>query len=67
MKHEYAIEGMHCDGCVRRVKALLGKVEGATVAEVSIGKAVVDLGDDARAPALLEVLVKAGYQAREVA
>ena len=42
------IEGMHCGACVRRVKAALGAVPGATVREVEVGRAEVELeGEDA--------------------
>lgn len=40
---ELKIEGMHCDGCVRRVTALLKKVDGAVVEEVVVGAAKVSL------------------------
>lgn len=33
------VEGMHCGGCVRRVKAALEAVEGATVEDVQVGSA----------------------------
>ncbi len=65
MKTRYVIEGMHCDGCVRRVKTLLGKVDGVTVDEVTIGGAVVETADAERGAAILAVLTKAGYEARE--
>ncbi len=38
---EFLIEGMHCDGCVRRVKASLEKLPGVKVEEVVVGKAVL--------------------------
>jgi copper chaperone CopZ len=37
--HEFLIEGMHCDGCVRRVKASLEKLAGVEVEEVKVGRA----------------------------
>ena len=42
---ELNIEGMHCGACVRRVKAALGAVPGASVREVEIGRAAVDVAD----------------------
>jgi len=36
-----AIEGMHCDGCVRRVTHALSTVEGARVESVEVGSATV--------------------------
>jgi copper chaperone CopZ len=61
MKHDLSIQGMHCDRCVSRVKALLGKVPGLTVGEVTIGHASIDADTDAQAEAC-EVLARAGYQ-----
>ncbi len=37
------IEGMHCDACVRRVTALLKRVEGVEVGSVKVGAATVTL------------------------
>jgi copper chaperone len=42
---ELKILGMHCDGCVRRVSALLRKVEGVEVEQVVVGAAKVRLGE----------------------
>lgn len=56
-----AIEGMHCDACVRRVRMALEKVEGLTVREVKVGSAVVD-ADAAKQSAALDAIQKAGYQ-----
>jgi len=33
------IKGMHCDACVRRVTASLGKVPGVKTENVEVGKA----------------------------
>jgi len=35
------IQGMHCDGCVRRVAAALSAVGGARVERVQVGSAEV--------------------------
>ena len=56
-----AIEGMHCEACVKRVRMALEKVEGVAVREVSIGSAVVD-GDAKQQTAALEAIQRAGYQ-----
>ena len=56
-----AIEGMHCQACVKRVRMALEKVDGVTVREVSIGSAVVDADADQQAAALAAIQ-KAGYQ-----
>ncbi|HVV87535.1 MAG TPA: heavy metal-associated domain-containing protein [Kofleriaceae bacterium] len=58
---ELAVDGMHCQGCVRRVKAALAEVPGVSVLEVAIGKVrgTVD-GEPAAVVAALEA---AGYKA----
>ena len=56
-----AIEGMHCDACVKRVRMALEKLEGVKVREVGIGSAVIDAGAKQQASAL-EAIEKAGYQ-----
>jgi copper chaperone len=33
------VSGMHCDGCVRRLSATLGKLPGVEVEEVTVGLA----------------------------
>lgn len=61
MKLELAIDGMHCDGCVRRVKNLLGKLAGVSSADVSLGKATLELTDAAIEQSVEATLKKAGY------
>jgi len=56
-----AIEGMHSQACVAKVRRALENVEGARVREVRIGSVVVDL-DPARQSAALDAIQKAGYQ-----
>jgi copper chaperone len=36
---ELQIEGMHCDGCVRRLTAILRKIPGVVLEEVKVGSA----------------------------
>ncbi|MGB6746219.1 MAG: heavy-metal-associated domain-containing protein [Terracidiphilus sp.] len=36
-----SIEGMHCDGCVRRVTSAIAAVKGARVESVQVGSATV--------------------------
>ncbi len=40
------ISGMHCGGCVRRVSAGLGGVDGATDVKVDVGNASFVVDDD---------------------
>ena len=58
-----AIDGMHCQACVQRVRKALDKVEGAKVQQVEIGSAVVAI-DPAREAAVLEAVRKSGYEPR---
>ncbi len=57
---ELKIEGMHCDGCVRRVTALLKKVDGALVEEVVVGGAKVSLEPEQASLADLVRAVESG-------
>jgi len=60
------IEGMHCDGCVRRVTAALQKVEGVERVEVQVGAAQVErAGDRPEAQELIDAVNKLGFTARE--
>jgi copper chaperone len=60
-----AIEGMHCQACVRRVEKAISVVEGARPDKVEIGSAVVAT-EAAHEQAVLEAIGKAGYQARRI-
>ncbi len=61
MKIELSVQGMHCDGCVKRVANLLAKVEGVEAPEVSLGHASFEADDEASAEAARAALEKAGY------
>jgi copper chaperone len=56
-----AINGMHCQACVRRVQKALEGVEGARVEKVDIGSAVISI-DAAKEGAVLDAVRKAGYE-----
>jgi copper chaperone len=58
-----AIEGMHCQACVRRVTQALERSNTGSVEHVGIGEATLAAPDTA-APAVLAALEKAGYPAR---
>lgn len=60
-----AIDGMHCQACVQRVKEALEKTEGVQVEEVQVGSAVVSV-DAAREAAVIEAVRKAGYESRKI-
>ncbi len=57
---ELKIEGMHCDGCVRRVTALLRKVPGAQVEEVKVGSARLQLSSPEASRADLVTAIESG-------
>jgi len=57
-----AIEGMHCDACVRRVQKAIEKVEGVQVEAVQVGSAIVGAKPE-QEQAVLEAVRKAGYTA----
>ena len=59
-----AIEGMHCQGCVQRVRKALEKTEGVRVEDVQVGSAVITAAPD-RETAALEAVRKAGYEAQK--
>lgn len=56
-----AIDGMHCQACVQRVRKALEKVEGAEVQQVDVGLATVAVAP-AKEAAVLEAIRKAGYE-----
>jgi copper chaperone len=58
-----AIEGMHCQACVRRVEKAIAGVPGARPEKVEVGSAVV-AADLAHEQAVLDAIRKAGYEAR---
>jgi copper chaperone len=60
-----AIEGMHCQACVARVRKALEKVDGARVDSVDVGAAEVTI-DGPREPLVLDAIRKAGYEPRRV-
>ncbi len=60
-----AIEGMHCDACVRRVQNAITSVEGAKAGKVEVGSAMVSV-DASHEELVLEAVRKAGYQPRKV-
>lgn len=58
------IEGMHCDGCVRRVTAALQKVEGVEVKSVRVGGAEVSFDAAKAGPeAIAAAVTKIGFAA----
>ena len=58
------IDGMHCDGCVRRVRKLLEMAGAREVHSVEIGSAELSVTPDGPSAAVFtEALENAGFQA----
>jgi len=61
-----AIEGMHCQKCVDRIRKAIERVDGAQVENINLGSATVAL-DKSHAAQALAAVREAGYQASESA
>ena len=63
---EFGIEGMTCASCVRRVEKAISAVPGVRSANVNLAteRATVALADPKAAGAVLDAIVKAGYEPR---
>jgi copper chaperone len=61
-----AIEGMHCQKCVERIRKAIDRVEGAHAEQVEVGSATVAV-DSSRRAQVLAAVRDAGYDARESA
>ena len=59
---ELAVEGMHCQACVRRVKAAVATVPGVTLDEVAISR-VRGAIDGAPVATVIAAIEAAGYKA----
>ncbi len=58
--HAFAVDGMHCDACVRRVTHALGSIPGVRVHHVEIGRAEV-LAETSTHAAIADAIEKAGF------
>lgn len=59
------IEGMMCDGCVRRVEKLLARAGVRTISAVSIGSAQVEVDtNETDSASIVKALESAGYRVR---
>jgi copper chaperone CopZ len=59
-----AIEGMHCQKCVERVRKAIDSVDGARAEKVEVGSATVTV-EPARAAQVVAAVRDAGYDAHE--
>jgi len=63
-KFELVVDGMHCNGCVKRVKGALEKIPGLVLGEVTIGKATGTILHMSDLEAAVEAVARAGYRVR---
>ncbi len=62
---ELSIEGMHCDGCVRRVTNALAGVKGVQVDSVKVGSARVEFDPvAATSDEIVAAVVRIGFKAQ---
>ena len=64
-KVEIKIEGMHCEGCSKRLTKVLNNVEGVKSAEVSLENKLADIEYDetvAKLEDLYEAIEDAGFE-----
>jgi copper chaperone len=60
-----SIEGMHCDGCVRRVTNAIAAVEGARPESVQVGAATVAIDPATVAPEqIANAIARIGFTAQ---
>jgi copper chaperone CopZ len=60
-----SIEGMHCEGCVRRVTAALQGIKGVEVDSVEVGSAQTTFDpDQASVEEILGAVNRIGFSAR---
>jgi copper chaperone CopZ len=61
-----AINGMHCQKCVERIRKAIDRVDGAQVQKVEVGSATVEV-DASREAQVVAAVRAAGYEAQESA
>ena len=63
---ELNIQGMTCAGCVKAVQNVLGRLEGADVIDVGIGRAVLRFGSawDGNTASAVAAIGRAGFEAQ---
>ena len=64
-KIEIKIEGMHCEGCSKRLTKVLSNVEGVNIAEVSLENKLADIEYDetiAKIEDFYEAIEDAGFE-----
>jgi copper chaperone CopZ len=68
MQTKLKIEGMHCDGCARAVRNVLGGVEGVTGVSVDLERGCAEIRSDGMVALekLCAAVEDAGYQANAI-
>ncbi len=64
---EFAVEGMHCQGCVRSVTGAVSQMSGVARVEVSLERKAATVEFDAAAvkpEAIVAAIISAGFEAR---
>jgi copper chaperone CopZ len=67
LTREFAIDGMHCQGCVKSVTGALSNVPGVKRVDVSLGtnSATVEFDGTSASPATIAAAIEsAGFEAR---
>jgi len=67
VKQEFAVEGMHCGGCVKSVTGAVARLSGIKKVDVSLEKkiATVEYDGSAIAPsAVVDAIEAAGFEAK---
>ena len=65
-KQEFAVEGMHCGGCIKSVTGAIARLPGVSKVEVSLEKkaATVEYDDTTvKADAIVAAIEAAGFEA----
>lgn len=60
--HEFQIEGMSCQHCVRAVTAVLEQLPGVMKVQVEVGKAVVTDDGSVTRDAMVAAIAEEGYR-----
>lgn len=59
--HEFDVEGMSCQHCVRSVEEALAAVVGIGVAQVQVGHVHVEAADDVKLDTIASAITAAGF------
>ena len=63
---QYEIQGMTCNGCVRRIVQQVEQVEGVADAQASVETGLLSVQGTPSPESIIEAVEKAGYRAQEI-